>query len=232
MTMKIPAQFRRILTVLMTTQFRYVLIAVVFVVALLGYTVLLRPQLETVRRVGILALQSETEELNDRQAYLKKIEDMVAAYRTVVGQQQVTTEQILPLEPQIGRLYLTLKALAEESGMVLESVAVTKGTSLATAQAPAGTTTRRQGGEARAGVRSSSATVQVLDVSLSVSGPSDYESFKKLLRNLEHSQRLFDVLSFNFKEGATTTSPGQTQPTSGNVFSVEMKTYYLEQATK
>ncbi len=226
--MNIPAPFRKLLTVLMTTQFRYVLIGVVFIVALLGYVGLLRPQIATVRRVGILALQSETEELKNRQAYLKQVEEMVAAYRTVISQRPVNTEQILPLEPQVGRLYLTLQALAEDSGMTLESVAVTKGTSLATPTA-GGTAARRPGTEAQAGVRSSTDTVQVLDVSLSVSGPSDYESFKTLLQNLERSQRLFDALSFSFQGGAT--APG-TQPGAGNVFSIEVKTYYLEQATK
>ncbi len=213
----------------MTTYFRYGLMAVAFVIVLIGYTALLRPEFDKVRKTGLLAFQTESERLTDRQQYLKRVQEMVEKYRTVVAQKSSRNAAMLPSQPEVDQLFLIFQAIANTSNMTLDSVAVTKGSSLATASADgsSGSTATRKGQSADAQTRgaASTSTLQVLNVTVGVSGLNTYEAFKNFLKNLELNQRLFDVSAVSYKP--STEQAGQTaQATTRLTF--ELKTYYLE----
>lgn len=225
--MKLSPTIRKILASLMTTHFRYVLITVSFVIVLVGFTSLLRPEFDKVRTTGILAFQTENDRLNDRQQYLKRVQEMVEKYRTVVAQKNAKSAAILPSQPEVDRLFLIFQAVANASSMTLDSVAVTKGSSLATtADAASGSAARKgQSADAQTRSASSTSTLQVLNVTVGVSGLNSYEAFKNFLKNLELNQRLFDVSAVSYKP--PTEQTGQTaQATTRLTF--ELKTYYLE----
>lgn len=224
--MNLPPAIRKIFAGLLTAQFRYVLISVIFVVSLIGYLVLIRPQFENVRLVGILAFQAEKDRLADRQAYYSKALKMVEAYRRVRDQQPLRPEDVLPQQPEINDLFLTLKSIAAQSGMTVESIAVSKGASL-TAASSATTTTRRPSAEAKT-ASPSAGTVQILDVTFGVGGSLDYGSFKRVLRTIEQSLRLVDVITISFDPHLSTTKAAPDAKGGGPVLTFEMKTYYLE----
>jgi len=212
--MKLPPFFRNLITTLMTTYFRYVLMGVAFVVLLIGFFALIQPQLRTVQQDGVGALQEVEDRLATRTDYLNRLKDMVRKYQDVVSQQAVKTSDLLPNNPEIGKLYLTIDQIIRATGYSLDSIAVTKGESLGTTSTGATAT-------------ATSGTIQILDINLTFSGPSDYLSYKRLLSNLERSIRIFDVpqITFNPSRGSDT----QSSNSALNQLSLEIKTYYLEQ---
>lgn len=233
--MKIPSIIFKMFTALMTTFFRYVLIVVAVTIILIGYLTFLRPQFEKVRETGILAFQSESERYTDRLQYYTKVQEMVDKYRLVLKQKKVDEKTILPHKPEVENLFLIFQAIAQASGMNLETVAIVKGGSLATV-APDGTTSAstqgRQTGSAGAATKTTSATstLQVLNITVTMSGINAYENFKNLLKNLESSQRIFDIPSVSYTSSATASQDPNQQATTQ--YSFEMKSYYLEVAEK
>lgn len=215
--MKLPPFLRNLVTSLMTTYFRYVLMGVAFVVLLIGFFALIQPQLRTVQQDGVGALQEVEDRLTLRTDYLNRLKDMARRYQDVVSQQAVKTSDLLPNNPEIGKLYLTIDQIVRATGYSLDSIAVTKGESL-------GTTST---GSAGASATATSGTIQILDINLTFSGPSDYLSYKRLLTNLERSIRIFDVpqITFNPSRGSDT----QSSNSALNQLNLEVKTYYLEQ---
>lgn len=230
--MNVPPTLRKLLADLLTTYFRYVLVAVIVVAATIGYLVLIKAQFESVRLVGILAFQNENERLRDRQTYLSKVTTMVEHYRQVKAAQAVQSQRILPLEPDRGNLFLTLQALARQAQMQLDSVAISKGTSLVASQSDATVSGRRTPtADARATPTASSGTVQILDVAFSVNGPATYAGFKQLLDSIERSVRIFDLESISFQSTSNAKSSTTAQAAGTTTYTFNLKAYYLEPGT-
>ncbi|MBI4089820.1 MAG: hypothetical protein HY421_00290 [Candidatus Kerfeldbacteria bacterium] len=227
--MNVPPTLRKLTADLLTTYFRFVLMAAAALVAVLGYWLLIKPQFESVRLVGILALQNENERLRDRQAYLDRLTAMVDRYRQVKAAQAIQSQRMLPLEPDQGNLFLTIQALARQVQMQLDSVSVTKGSSLVASQTAAAAGARRSPtADASAPVTTSSGTVQIQNVSFSLSGPFTYESFKQLLRAIERSVRVFDLESITFKPVTDAAGQGAEQASGTTTYSLSVKAYYLD----
>ncbi|MBI5405205.1 MAG: hypothetical protein HY976_03170 [Candidatus Kerfeldbacteria bacterium] len=219
--MKLPPSIRNLMTQLLTTQFRYVLIGVSVVILLLGYLLLLQPQLENVQQQGVGQLQEVEQRLEQRRQYLGRLQDMVKKYQDVVSEQPIPITEILPAEPEIGKLFLTFEQLIKDVGLSLDSVAVTKGQSLGSTTGTTGTKTT-----------GTSSTIQVLDISLGIGGTINYETFKRLMTNFQRSVRIFDVPQITFNPvSADATAVAGTTTTTTDRMSLEVKTYYLEQST-
>lgn len=226
--MKIPPFVRKILTQLMTEYFRYVLMATAFLVVVIGYSWFLQPQISSVREVGILALQQETAKLADRQAYLERQQRMVEAYRRVVSTQPGGIDDVLPTEAKVNDLFLTVQAIARESGMEVQSVSVTEGSSLI-AETSAVSPTAPAGRNQASAAKVSGGSIKILDLTLVVRGPTDYESYKKLLRNVERSQRIFDVVNLDFRQQSSGDEASGEEARRVETITLELKAYYLEQ---
>lgn len=226
--MKLPAYIQKPLNALLTTYFRYVLIAVVIAIGALGYLVLIRPQFENVRLVGVLAYQDATDRLFNRQAYYSRVSSMVSKYHEVSALQTVQLEDIMPTKVDNSTLFRTLQALSQQAGMSVVSMALSKGTTLTTASgsAAAGTATNAA---ATGVITSSGGTVNTINVTLTMTGPGDYESYKRLLTTIEQSMRIFDLgsISYNAAAAASGTQSAQDMPS----VTFELKTYYLDQAS-
>jgi len=226
--MKLPAYIQKPLNALLTTYFRYVLIAVVIAIGALGYLVLIRPQFENVRLVGVLAYQDATDRLFNRQAYYSRVSSMVSKYHEVSALQTVQLEDVMPTKVDNSTLFRTLQALSQQAGMSVVSMALSKGTTLTTASgsAAAGTATNTA---ATGVITSSGGTVNTINVTLTMTGPGDYESYKRLLTTIEQSMRIFDLgsISYNAAAAASGTQSAQDMPS----VTFELKTYYLDQAS-
>lgn len=230
--MRMPSYIQKIYSSILTQYFRYVLVAVAILVAALGYLVLIQPQFENVRLVGVLALKNESEKLSDRQAYLARVTDMVERYRAAVSSQTVKAENMLPVGFDNAALFRTMQAIANQSGVMLQSVVLNK-----TSLGGSGTGTSASGTAGTADVLSeinkklgsSGTMIKSSTVSVTLAGDGTYETFKKMLSTIELSVRLFDLGSISY------TSVSAAQPT-GSIeqaqaltnYSFELKTYYLE----
>jgi hypothetical protein len=224
--MKLPAYIQKPINALLTTYFRYVLIVVVVAIGALGYFMLIRPQFENVRLVGVLAYQNATDRLFDRQRYYSRVNSMVNKYHEVSAAQTVQLEDIMPTKVDNSALFRTLQALSQQAGMNVVSMALSKGTALTTTSGStaAGTATNR----ATTTTTASSGTVRTINVTLTMTGPGDYETYKKLLTTIEQSMRIFDLGSISFNAAAASgTQNAEDMPS----VSLELKTYYLDQAS-
>ena len=231
--MKMPSYIQKVYVSLLTQYFRYVLIAVSILIAAAGYLILIQPQFENVRLVGVLALKNETDRLNDRQAYLQRVTAMVEKYRAAVSGQSVKAENMLPTGIDNAALFRTMQAIANQSGMMLQSVALSKTTSASGTgtAAPSGDVTQATDviSEINKTLSSTGTVIKASTVSASFAGDGSYESFKRVLTTIEQSVRLFDLGAINYSS-ATGSQPSakieQAQAVSN--YSFELKTYYLE----
>lgn len=225
--MKIPSYIQTIITALLTKYFVYVLSTIVVVIGAVGYFTLIKPQFENVQLVGVLAYQNASDQLFNRQQYLTKVTGMVNQYKSVVAAQAVDVNDIIPTKIDNSTLFQTLQALAEQAGMSATSMAISKGNAVTT-----GTTAgQATGSRTTSTLTSSSGTVKTIDVQLTVTGPGDYEAYKRFLTAIERSMRLFDLSSIAFTpaSAATGTTGPAAQVTLPSI-SVELTTYYLDQA--
>lgn len=225
--MKLPANLRNLVTKILTIYFRYVLIGLAVIILLIGYLVLLQPQIKNVTQDGVGALKQVEDLLGQRGSYLKRLQEMSKKYREVVAQQTTKPDDIIPTDPQVGKLFLMLDQLVQKAGFSLEGVAVTKGQALETSSATAtpapGTATKKTTTDQS--TTTSTATIHVLDVNIAVSGKLDYTSYKRLLSTFERSLRLLDMPSINFQPS----SPEDIiSKTTGETHSFALKTYYLD----
>ncbi len=228
--MKIPSYIQKPLNAILTTYFKYVLAAVVVLIGTAGYFILIKPQFENVRLVGVLAYQNASDQLFNRQSYYLKAKAMVDSYHEVSAAQPVKIEDIVPTKIDNSKLFLTLQALTQQAGMSVVSMALSKGTAVTGATTSAAAVAGTKGTSASTGaITTSSGTVKTINVTLSMTGPGDYESFKKLLTTIEQSMRIFDLGTISYVPLGTTvgTQAAQAQP----MFSFELKTYYLDQST-
>ncbi len=231
--MKLPSYIKKPLTALLTTYFRYVLIVVVVLIGAIGYMQLIRPQFEDVKIVGVLAYQNAEDQLFNRQSYHSRVSAMVNKYREVSAAQPVKIEDIMPTTIDNSKLFLTLQALSQQAGMSVVSMALSKGTAVTAGapSAPAAAGARGTAGTTPTTntIASPSGTVKVINVSLTMAGPGDYDSYKKLLMTIEQSMRIFDLGSISYSP-ASAAAGAQTAQELPSV-SFELKTYYLDQAT-
>lgn len=228
--MKLPAFSRKIITLLLTTYFRYVLLGIGLIVLLIGYQLLLKKQFVVVKQVGILALQEASDQLDNRKNYQARLINMLETYNRVTSDQTVKTKEILPVGPDINRLFLILRGIAEQSSMTLESIAVSKEAAAVSTPQPgeSSASSTKTSGTIQSAQRTG-ATTRVMSVNYAVSGPNDYESYKRLLATIEHSLRLFDITSIRFSEPQQNEVQVPTQEQAQlNLINFELKTYYLE----
>lgn len=234
--MKLPDYLQTMYANLFTKYFRYVLVGTVALIFTLGYFLLIQSQFENVRLVGILALRNETARLNDRQAYLQRLTDMIDAYKTALGERPDLADNILPKSLDNGKIFLTMQAIANQSNMILNAVTINKSAS--------GTSTTATIGNAASGagatdtfdadiskiLNPTSYVFRTASVSVTFGGTPEYETYKKLLKTIEQSALLLDLYQINFTNQATGIQQiGTLEKQQSQVnYSFELKMYYLE----
>lgn len=227
--MKLPASLRNIVTKLMTTYFRYVLLAVAAVVLGIGYTTVIAPNIKTVRLTGFLELRRETENLKRANMYYAQVSDMVSKYQDAVGKRQDVSTIILPKQPELDKLFLILQEVARASNVSVDSIAIIKGSSVTTsttsAQQKSATT---KSGSNKNAASTTGDTLRVLDINFGVTGVLDYDSYKQTLAALEQSMRILDVSGIAYKPTGLD-QQGASLSTTTTMF--QIRAYYLESAS-
>ncbi len=193
--------------------FRYVLIAVAVVVLALGYTLIIGPEVRTVRQYGAVDLADETKNLEERENYLERLNSMLTKYSQLNTERLATLKTILPTDANFPDLFVILEDLATKSGLTLVSVAISPTVEVSGAE-----------GGAAAPTAKLDPNVKTLDISVTVGNGQNYSQFKTLLTAIEDSLRIFNIQSLTF------TLPNEAKPgeaVSGATWTLNLRTYYL-----
>lgn len=238
--MKLPTIIAKILT----EYFRYLAVGAVIVVLVIGYLSFIAPKISEVRSAQITTRQADVERLKQLQANIEDLKKSNHRFTELFPSATIRTiDDFLPSEADFPGLLLTVKNVIAQSGLSLDTFAVTQGgqTSVASGatapaanntksgsgtNAPAADETKPIGGDKAQAATVSGVSVQTQDVSISISGGTTYEAFKNMLTKIESSRRLFDIVSLNFSAAVST--PTKSGTTTGSAaWTLVLRTYYL-----
>lgn len=219
--MKFPA----FLQTLLTDYFRWVAAVLVAAVLALGYFFVLDQKIANLRSSGILKRANVEAELATQKEYLSKLQDSIDSFHTAVPNELLSkVNSFMPTGSDFPGLLLTLEQLAVSANLQLDSISINE---VGQTIASSGST---EGSDTAVGTPALAATagglnLRTQDVTVSVSGGTNYESFKQFVTLLETSQRLLDVISLGFSF-PDTTAAGTTQ----SPYNVVVRTYYLPES--
>lgn len=209
------------------------LLALIILVA--GWFVLLLPKYQTIRNQGLLDFGNKREELERRQNYLERLQQMVDQYSEINQASVKKLKEILPDTEEIPQLFVMLDKLAADMSEELNTgVAVTR--IALTPQAPATLKSADSGGKETSGKQSVVSTLmnplgsgqpvyagtplktyQLGSINIVVQitiEDMSYTNFKKILNMVEQNARLFDINTLSYQ-------PGDSE------MLLNMTTYYL-----
>ncbi|USN53713.1 MAG: hypothetical protein H6760_00900 [Candidatus Nomurabacteria bacterium] len=214
--------FGKSFTEFLIEQYRYVLVAVALILALVGYLVFIGPELQEVRRFGTADLKDEKSKLEDRKTYLTRLQGMLDAYSTLNQNSLSELEGVLPTYEDIPDLFIIVEDLAKQSGLSLSSVSINPA-NLESESSAAGASTTSLSQLAK------SKNLKAFDISVTAINGTSYEDFKDFITNIENSNRLFDVRSMQFtpepRQSADRTSETSAATTP---YSINLRTYYID----
>ena len=217
-------QFNHILV----TRFRWISFSVVAIIVLTGTFFFLYPKFSEIRKVGVFDLQRTQNQLELKQQIFATTKELAGVYDVLNQQDVKKLEAMLPKKQDIPNMFVQVEAIAESSGMKLQSVGFTdlgaaNQTGRAAAAAPSDEETTAKNTNATPPTQTAPTTseprniLRKMGVTFSVSGENGYADLKGFLTNVESSVRMLDIQSFSY----TTDSQGQYQ--------INAITYYLQQ---
>lgn len=216
-----------IITKALIKYFRYITGGVVVIILLAGYFLVLAPKVTQIRSSDVAAKQNAEAELAVQKKYLEALRASNEKFAALLpADRRASINTFIPSEPDFPGLMLTVKNIVSTAQLTLDSITV-GASGLQTAGAAAASTTGASATPAARAATVAGVSLATQDVSITVSGGTSYEAFKRLLAIIESSQRLFDVISVTFAV------PGQTEGVTGGAaaagvsWSLVLRTYYL-----
>lgn len=188
-------------------------IAAAVLILIVAYLAILGPLVQRIRDRGLFDLTTSRETLASRKQYVAKLQSLEQRYRGIAPQDIVSLDRILPTEPGIPELYVVMDDLFADAGFTLRSISFTFAGSDLGAQS--GRTITAEGVRSAETVRALPEGIRVLKISAIASGTPGYDAFKRLIRTVEHSERLLNLTDFTFK------------PESGE-YTLTLETFYWE----
>lgn len=199
--------------------FKYYKLVTIFIILLLivgSYYFILQPKYREVSIGGRYNLSSLQQDLENRNEYLKQLQELNDSYNSISASQINRLEQALPKENDVPGLLVQLEALAVSEGVFLRGVNFSD-----VPQETLGTRGTSRAARSRAAANDQNQSdplslVQKVTVNLDLvsAGIGNYEQMKSFLTAIENNLRIFDVDSVSF------------DPNQAN-FSVNLVTYYL-----
>jgi len=171
----------------------YITAAVGLAYALVFYAFGIAPKISRLRQGGEFDITPFTQRLESEKEYAEKIDAATKKLSSVDAAIRQQVQGAIPSSPDIPGIYVQLDALTRENQFQLKSI-----------DAVPDPLTEASGGR------------KVVRISMNVVG-GDYASFKKLIADIERSQRVFDVRSISFSAG------------SGS-YSLIVRAYYVDAA--
>lgn len=192
---------------LLLDYFRWTVVVTAVIIIGLGYALFLNVKIESIRTTGLLERKRVENELKVQQEFAAALRTSGEKYARIFPASRLAeVEQFLPATDDFPGLLLTVKNIAANAGLTMDSLSV----SAAVAGASGGLIPPPPSG------------VQTQDVTVSISGLRGYQDVKQFVAQLESSRRLLDVTSISFGGGSEETA-GQASRRIGLVF----RTYSL-----
>lgn len=216
--MKIPA----FVQTLLTDYFRWTAGATVVVILVLGYVLVLDSRLTELRTSGLLERAKVETDLASQKDYLEKLRASIQKFDASLSKSDLAgIDAFIPTGPDFPGLLLTLEAVAASANLQLDSMNVNEVGQVVASVGASGSTGTADRNSAQAATPAG-LNLQTQDVTVAVSGGTNYASFKRFITQLESSRRLLDVVSLNFSHQLETTETATSVP-----YNVVIRTYYL-----
>lgn len=216
------SQIRKTVLYLAFRNVRLVSILLGVVIISIGTLVWLYPKYQGIRNQGLLDYGNKKENLENRQLYLERLEDMITEYDTINQQEVDDLKKLLPETQEIPELFVMLDQLSKDMGFVLERVSftpgsVTKKTSSSSGSTNANSKTALLGTSNAYAAEEYDTPSQLgaINIVLGISSEEfSYARFKTMLETIESNMRILDLTTVNYNPEASS-------------FSLSLTTYYL-----
>lgn len=185
----------------------YIIIGIVALLVLIGYTLLIGPKWTEISSVGLSDYKNEQARLDNDKEYLEALKSLVAKYNTINQTKIDDISKIVPTGDQLPALFVEMEAMATDAGMDLETVTFSTETNTAVATSTGG--------------------LKTLTISMNIKGGSRYSDMKQLIDTIEKNQRLLDLISISFTLDETDVV--SVDETTGGAYTLSLRTYYLDE---
>lgn len=219
-------QFLRRFNHILITRFRWVSFSIVAIIVLFGTFFFLLPKFSEIRKVGVFDLQRTQDQLDLKQQVFETTKELANIYDVLNQQDIKKLEAMLPKKQDIPNMFVQVEAIAEASGMNLDSVGFTDlGTANQAGRTTAAATTSEDTENTNAAATPPTTPSSVeprnplrkMSVTFSVSGDNGYTALKGFLTNVESSVRMLDIQSLSYS------------PDSQGQYQINAITYYIQQ---
>lgn len=208
------------LSQLFVRYFKIVLIVVIALWLLLGYTLLIQPKWNEVKETGLFDYNNEKQLKVEKEKYLADLKKSLEEFDKINQADIEKIAKIIPSEKGLADLFVVMEDLIKKSGLALDSISFSEGQSLnqTTAKTAASSTK-----EAQAKDTAVAKNINILNIALSVSGGREYKDLKVLLDNIEKEQRIMDIESITFNPPADSSAAQEMN------FGLNLITYYFKE---
>lgn len=204
---------------------RWFALGVVAIIFSIGYVTLLSGKIASIRTEGLARRNQTIDQLRDDEAYRDTLQASAKAFAEKISEaDQSTLEEFIPTGSDFPTLLLTVQDIAKRADLKLTDLFVTEIGQTTAAGSSAPIASSSGSGVAQAATIEG-VSLRTQDISVTISGIRSYDNVKALVRVIELSRRLFDVVSIDFDlssggESATTTGEGRP-------INLRLRTYYL-----
>lgn len=216
--MILPAFFTKILA----SYFRWLALVIAALILAIGYFGFIAERISAIQTQGFRERTKAEQQLKADQQYVIALQSSASKYEQAFSPAELERiNNFIPTTSDFPGLILTLKNIASTSGLRLETITVGQGG--AADAKKAGTEAEAQAATTPDTTAETGAlALKTQDVSISVSGGTTYDAFKKFIGTIESSQRLFDITSLTFAQPT-----GGEDKTASTSYSLVLRTYYL-----
>lgn len=182
---------------LLNKYFLAIQISVVVVLFGIGTYMLLLPEYGRLKESGVLEHQAALDALHNRQQYLTELTVMEEDFKQVDTRIFDWMATILPTEQPTNRLFEELELLANDSGFIIQSIALSEDVSTGVSTTPADENSIDDA--TRKPVSEFSKDIKIVHVTLNLaSSTASYDSFKRMLALIEQYDHLIDLESISY----------------------------------
>jgi len=210
---------------LLLKYFKLITIVLAILILVLGFLFVIKPKWNEVKETGIFDLNTEKEKKEANKIYLSKLEESLEKFEKINKKDINALSKIIPKKKQIPELFIILEDLVSHSALSLDSITFSEGGGLSQeSNSLSDSLNELPAAQAKIIKESSvSKNINMLNISLSISGGHDYDDLKTLLNDIEEEQRIMDISSLSFNPQS------QGSIDSSMSFSLNLETYYIEE---
>lgn len=198
-----------------------------------GYFMLLQGKVDNLQTNGFNQRSSTEADLQSEQQYYKDLQASISKFHQTLSTQTLKElDSFIPTGSDFPGLLTLMQSLASSAGLQLESLSTSEVGQVAVVSGSVPSGSSSAGVAAAQAATAAGLNLQTQDVTVSVSGGTSYEDFKRFIGLIESSQRLLDVISLNFSQPASSQEKQGSSNNQQQPYSVVVRTYYLPLATK